>query len=119
LRILVDTTGRQLKVGQWVVQPYSQGRSIGTRISYIMAVEEHRVQITHFVYVRPGMSDGTKYILLPDQNHWKRAQKRWIAGGNDLVIITDEVAFNAQDGLEDWIATALGGDPLADPAESV
>lgn len=117
----VDATGRELKPGQWVVQPYSQGRSIGTRISYIVSLEEFRVQLTHFTYVEHHeWDDNNKIVYLPEKNRWTRAVKRFIGGGDNLVIVDDDVAFAAQqEGLAEWIEAVLGGDPLADLPEVV
>lgn len=123
---VIDATGRELKAGQWVVQPYSQGRSIGTRISYIIAVEEgpkghgNRVQLTHFSYNQPGGWVNNQWVYTPEKNHWTRAVKRWVGGGDNLVILDEAVAFAAQpSGLAEWIETVMNGDPLGDIPEVV
>lgn len=116
----LDATKRELKGGQWVVQSYSSGRNIRTRIAYIISTEERRVRLTHFTYYVPGEWQGQRWVPNPAAAKWERASPRYVSNVDQLTIIDPSIAFGAQDpGLQDWIENVLGGDPMAPVPETV
>lgn len=113
---VVDSTGREIKAGQWVVQPYAQSHSVYTRIAYVIEVPDSRACITHFSYVVPGDWEdgptGRNYVRRPHDATWVRAKQRYIGSTQNLTIIEANVAFGAYEpGLEEYIRDVLGGDP--------
>ena len=114
---VVDSTGREIKAGQWVVQPYAQSHSVYTRIAYVIEVPDSRACITHFTLNIPGdwedgpTQSGRIYVRRPHEASWVRAKQRYIGSTQNLTIIEAGVAFQAQEGLEEYIREVLGGDP--------
>lgn len=113
--VVVDSTGRELKAGQWVVQPYAQSHSVYTRIAYVIEVLDSRASITHFTHTVPGDWEdgptGKVYVRRYHDAGWVRAKQRYLGSTANLTIIEDKVAFDAQIGLEEYINTVLNGDP--------
>ena len=108
---VVDSTGREIKAGQWVVQPYAQSHSVYTRIAYVIEVPDSRAYITHFTHTIPGDWVGGQYIRRYDEASWVRAKQRYTGSTSNLTIIDASVAFQAQEGLEEYIRNELNGDP--------